>query len=61
VNVYDGAVKILGKDGTRLQAWRVAVYQNGGRLSYMTVTAPNSREAEDRARRRWPNGNVFTL
>jgi hypothetical protein len=61
VNVYDGAVKILGKDGTQLQAWRVAVYQNGGRVSYMTVTGSNSREATDRARRRWPNGNVFTL
>jgi hypothetical protein len=61
VNVYDGAVKISGKDGTQLRAWRVAVYQNGGRLSYMTVTAPSSTEATDRARRRWPNGNVFTL
>jgi hypothetical protein len=61
VNVYEGAVRIWGKDGREHQTWRVAVYQNGGGLTYKTVTAPNKSEASDRARRRWPNGNIFTL
>ncbi len=59
--MYDGAVRIQGKDGRELQTWRVAVYQDGGRLSYRTVTALSNSEAADRARRRWPNGSIVTL
>ena len=61
MNVYDGAVVIRGKDGAELRPWRVAVYQNGGGLKYVTISASNSNEAAERARRRWPNGNIFTL
>jgi hypothetical protein len=56
MTVYDGAVRITGKDGRELQAWRVVVYQQGVGLTYATVTAPSGLEAADRARRRWPTG-----
>ena len=61
MTVYDGAVRIQGKDGRELQAWRVLVYQYGLGISYATVTAPSSVEAADRARRRWPNGTVVAV
>jgi hypothetical protein len=61
VTVYDGAVRILGKDGRELQPWRFVVYQQGVGIRYATVPAPNGIEAADRARRRWPNGTVITL
>jgi hypothetical protein len=61
VTVYDGAVRIQGKDGKELQPWRIVVYQQGVGIRYTTVPAPNGVEAADRARRRWPNGTVITL
>lgn len=61
MTVYDGAVRILGKDGTELQPWRVVVYQHGVGIRFQTVPAPNGEEAADRARRRWPKGTVITL
>jgi hypothetical protein len=61
MTVYDGAVRIQGKDGTELQPWHVVVYQQGVGIRYKTVPAPTGREAADRARRRWPNGTVIAL
>jgi hypothetical protein len=61
MTVYDGAVRIMGKDGRELQPWQVVVYQQGVGIRYATVPAPNGVEAADRARRRWPNGTVITL
>ena len=52
MTVYDRAVRIQGKDGRELQAWRVVVYRRGLGLSSMTVPAPSSAEAAERARRR---------
>lgn len=48
MTVYDGAVRILGKDGRELHPWRV-VYQRSGVLGYTTVTAPDGASAADRA------------
>ncbi|HEV2035546.1 MAG TPA: hypothetical protein VGU71_15375 [Candidatus Dormibacteraeota bacterium] len=61
MTVYDGAVRIQGKDGRELQPWRVVVYQQGVGIRYATVPAPSGVEAADRARRRWPNGTVIAL
>ena len=49
MTVYDGAVRMLGKDGRELQAWRIVFYQPGVGLSYTTVTAPDGVQAADRA------------
>ena len=61
MTVYDGAVRIQGKDGRDLRPWRVAVYQEGQALRYTTLPAPNSAEAMRRARERWPNGTVVAF
>jgi hypothetical protein len=50
MTVYDGAVKIVDKDGQELQTWRVVVYQYGLGLTTTTVTARNGLEAADRVR-----------
>lgn len=49
MTVYDGAVRILGKDGRELHPWRVVYQQSGGVLSYTTVTAADGASAADRA------------
>ena len=49
MTVYDGAVRIQGKDGRELHPWRVVYHQNGGALSVTTVTAPDGASASDRA------------
>ena len=49
MTVYDGAVRIQGKDGRELRAWRVVFDQPGVGLSYTTVTAPDGAKAADRA------------
>ena len=45
MTVYDGAVRIQGKDGKDLRPWRVAVYERGQALRYAIVPAPNGSEA----------------
>jgi hypothetical protein len=49
MTVYDGAVRILGKDGRELHPWRVVFHRSGGALSYTTVIAPDGARAADRA------------
>ena len=61
MTVYDGAVRIQGKDGRDLRPWRVVVYQHGEVLRYTTVPAPTGAEAARRARERWPNGTVVAF
>ncbi len=56
MTVYDGAVRIQGKDGKDLHPWRVVIYERGVGVSYTTVPAPSRTEAAHSARRRWPNG-----
>ena len=50
MTVYDGAVRIQGKDGRDLRPWRVAVYEEGRALRYTTVPAPTGAEAARRVR-----------
>lgn len=61
MTVYDGAVRIQGKDGRDLRAWRVAVYRSGVVVGYATVPAPTGAEAARVARRRWPAGTVLAF
>ena len=61
MTVYEGAVRIQGKDGTDLRPWRVVVYQRGEVLRYTTVPAPTGAEAARRAQERWPNGTVVAF
>ena len=49
MTVYDGAVRIQGKDGRRLHPWRVVYHRPGFGLSYITVTAADGVSAADRA------------
>ncbi|MEO8744535.1 MAG: hypothetical protein ABI334_03125 [Candidatus Dormiibacterota bacterium] len=49
MTVYDGAVRIQGKDGRELHPWRVVYYRSGVGLSYTTVTAADGASAADRA------------
>ncbi len=49
MTVYDGAVRILGKDGRELHPWRIVYSRSSGALSYTTVTAPDGASAADRA------------
>jgi hypothetical protein len=49
MTVYDGAVRIQGKDGRRLHPWRVVYHRPGFGLSYTTVTAEDGVSAADRA------------
>lgn len=60
MTVYDGAVRIIDKDGQELQTWRVVVYQYGVGPTYTTVTARNGLEAADRARRRGTAGLLLS-
>jgi hypothetical protein len=61
MTVYDGAVRIQGKDGRDLLPWRVVVYQHGEVLRYATVPATTGAEAARRARERWPHGTVVAF
>jgi hypothetical protein len=61
MTVYDGAVRIQGKDGRDLRPWRVAAYREGVVIGYATVPAPNGAEAARMARRRWPGGTVIAF
>jgi hypothetical protein len=61
MTVYDGAVRIQGKDGRDLRSWRVVVYEHGEKLRYTTVPAPTGAEAARRARELWPNGTVVAF
>ena len=61
MTVYDGAVRIQGKDGRDLRPWRVVVYLQGERLRYETVPAPTGAEAARRALERWPNRTVVAF
>jgi hypothetical protein len=49
MTVYDGAVRIQGKDGRQLHPWRVVYHRPGFGLSYKTVTAADGAGAADRA------------
>jgi hypothetical protein len=49
MTVYDGAVRIQGKDGRQLHPWRVVYHRPGFGLSYTTVTAEDGASAADRA------------
>jgi len=49
MTVYDGAVRIQGKDGRQLHPWRVVYHRPGFGLSYTTVTAADGVGAADRA------------
>jgi hypothetical protein len=49
MTVYDGAVRIQGKDGRQLHPWRVVYHRPGFGLSYTTVTAADGVSAADRA------------
>jgi hypothetical protein len=59
MTVYDGAVRIQGKDGKDLPTWRVAVYQRGQALRHTSVPAPTGSEAVRRARELWPDAKVI--
>jgi hypothetical protein len=59
MTVYDGAVRVQGKDGTELRPWRVVVYQHGVGFTYTKVPAQSRGAAALAARRRWPNGVVL--
>ena len=58
MTVYEGAVRIQGKDGRDLVPWRVAVYQRGRVISYKTVPALNVADANRRAREMYPKGTT---
>ena len=49
MTVYDGAVRIEGKDGRRLHPWRVVCDRFGFGLSYTTVTATDGVSAANQA------------
>jgi len=49
MTVYDGAVRIQGKDGRQLHPWRVVYHRPGVGLSWTTVTAADGAGAADRA------------
>ena len=49
MTVYDGAVRIQGKDGRQLHPWRVVYHRPGFGLSYTIVTAADGVGAADRA------------
>ena len=61
MTVYDGAVRIQGKDGRDLRPWRVVVYQPGQRARYTTVPARTGADAALRAKAQWPNGTVVAF
>jgi hypothetical protein len=61
MTVYDGAVRIQGKDGRDLRPWRVAVYRAGVVAGFATVPAHTGAEATRVARRRWPDGTVLAF
>jgi hypothetical protein len=49
MTVYDGAVRIQGKDGRRLHPWRVVYHRPVFGLSFMTVIAVDGASASDLA------------
>ncbi len=61
MTVYEGAVRIQGKDGRDLLPWRVAVFERGRAVSYTTVPAPTVADAARRARRLFPRGTAIAF
>jgi hypothetical protein len=61
MTVYEGAVRIQGKDGKELLPWRIAVYERGRATRYATVPAPTAAEAARRAREIYPKGNAIAF
>ena len=61
MTVYEGAVRIVGKDGRELVPWRVAVYERGRVIRYTTVPAPTGAEAARRAQALYPKGTAIAF
>ena len=61
MTVYEGAVRIVGKDGRELMPWRVAVYEMGRVIRYTTVPAPTGAEAARRAQALYPKGTAIAF
>ena len=58
MTVYEGAVRIVGKDGRELVPWRVAVYEKG---RVTTVPATTVAEAARRANVLYPKGAAIAF
>ena len=61
MTVYEGAVRIVGKDGRELVPWRVAVYERGSVIRYTTVQAPTVAEAARRVQLLYPKGAALAF
>lgn len=61
MTVYEGAVRIQGKDGRELVPWRIAVYERGRAIRYATVPAPTAAEAARRVRGTYPRGTAIAF
>ncbi len=61
MTVYEGAVRIVGKDGRELVPWRVAVYERGRVIRYTTIPAPTVAEAARRVQALYPKGSAIAF
>ena len=61
MTVYEGAVRIVGKDGRELVPWRVAVYEKGRVTRFTTVPATTVAEAARRANVLYPKGAAIAF
>ena len=61
MTVYEGAVRIVGKDGRELVPWRVAVYERGRVIRYATVPASTVAEAARRVQLLYPKGAAIAF
>ncbi len=61
MTVYEGAVRIVGKDGRELVPWRVAVYEGGRVIRYATVQAPTVAEAARRVQLLYPKASAIAF
>lgn len=61
MTVYEGAVRIQGKDGRELLPWRIAVYERGRVIRYATVPAPTAADAARRAHEIYPRGTAIAF
>jgi hypothetical protein len=61
MTVYEGAVRIVGKDGRELVPWRVAVYESGRVIRYTTIPAPTVAEAARRVQALYPKGSAIAF
>ncbi|TMD80458.1 MAG: hypothetical protein E6I77_01370 [Chloroflexi bacterium] len=61
MTLYEGAVRIVGKDGRELVPWRVAVYERGRVTRFATVPATTVAEAARRANVLYPKGAAIAF